>query len=139
MCYKTTLVDYSTDKATWTNITKAEITKEQTWFPVKAEIPSALTGQKIYIRIKGDETSEYFMGEDFAAQLAAGTQSQKTEFLFVSEIYYFGPTVLDGIKTVKATRIEDATVYDILGRRVLDTDNLKPGIYLQGGKKFIVR
>ncbi|MBP5171997.1 MAG: hypothetical protein ILP04_08105 [Bacteroidales bacterium] len=139
MCYKTTLVDYSTDKATWTNIVKAEISKEQTWFPVKAEIPAALAGQKIYLRIKGDETSEYFMGEDFAAQLAAGTQSQKTEFLFVSEIYYFGPTVLDGIMTVKATRIEDATVYDILGRRVLDTDNLKPGIYLQGGKKFIVR
>ena len=35
--------------------------------------------------------------------------------------------------------VEDTTIYDILGRRIADTQCLRPGmIYIQNGKKFVV-
>ena len=42
-------------------------------------------------------------------------------------------TAIDGVTTEKA----DAPIYDLSGRRVLNT--IKGGIYIQNGKKFIVK
>jgi hypothetical protein len=42
-------------------------------------------------------------------------------------------TAIDGVTTEKA----DAPIYDLSGRRVLNT--VKGGIYIQNGKKFIVK
>jgi hypothetical protein len=42
-------------------------------------------------------------------------------------------TVIEGVSTEKV----DAPIYDLTGRRVLNT--AKGGIYIQNGKKFIVK
>ena len=42
-------------------------------------------------------------------------------------------TAIDGVTTEKA----DAPIYDLSGRRVMQT--VKGGVYIQNGKKFIVK
>ncbi len=49
---------------------------------------------------------------------------------------YFAWGTKDGIAQVEADAV-DAPIYNLLGQKVKAAD--KPGIYLQGGKKFVVR
>ncbi len=136
-CYARTNVDISYDGATWENIASCEITENGKWFPVRAEMPAAATGKKAWVRIKGDETSDYFGAPELLAEVAAGTRTRTYEFLFVSEIYY----VEDTFSGLSSTRVQpkDDAVYDIFGRRMKHSDNLQPGLYIQAGKKFMVK
>lgn len=38
-----------------------------------------------------------------------------------------------------ATANDDNAVYDLRGRRISDTDDMRPGVYIRGGKKILVR
>lgn len=51
------------------------------------------------------------------------------------------PRNQSGIEDIAVDRpaIADDNVYDLMGRRVGNPDNLAPGIYIRGGKKFLVR
>ena len=49
---------------------------------------------------------------------------------------YEGLLTIDGVRTEPDSRSDDA-VYNLRGQRV-DADNLAPGIYIRGGKKFVV-
>ena len=42
------------------------------------------------------------------------------------------------VKKIYANAVNDGAIYDLLGRKV-DANNMKPGIYIQNGKKFIVK
>lgn len=42
------------------------------------------------------------------------------------------------VKKIYANGVNDGAIYDLLGRKV-DANNMKPGIYIQNGKKFIVK
>jgi hypothetical protein len=46
--------------------------------------------------------------------------------------------VVTDIHTLPANRVDDNHVYDLNGRRV-NADNLRPGLYIKGGKKMVVR
>lgn len=46
--------------------------------------------------------------------------------------------VSSGVSDITDAAEENAAVYDLMGRRMTH-DNLAPGIYISGGKKFIVR
>jgi hypothetical protein len=59
-------------------------------------------------------------------------------------IYYIGITeaanVVTGIQTVSQTKgtVRDGAIYDLSGRRVA-APQLKKGVYVSGGRKFVVR
>ncbi len=137
-CYKTTKVDISYDGAAWETIKTFDIYSTGRWFQVVAEMPAAATDKKAFVRIKGDETSGYFNSLEMEAEIAAGTRTRTTEYLFVSEIFYVQGSFVNTLPGVMAVPANDA-VYDIFGRRVLDTDNLQPGLYIQNGKKFMIK
>lgn len=44
-----------------------------------------------------------------------------------------------GISHVDATNVTDETIFDLQGRKVRSLNGLTPGIYIQGGKKIIVK
>lgn len=56
-------------------------------------------------------------------------------------LYYYGTLtstgIEDGVK-MDEEQIEDQTIYDIQGRKV-EGDVLRPGIYIRGGKKILVK
>lgn len=130
ICLDAVVADYSTDMVNWTNFARRQIDTFDLWLPVRAEIPASLKDQTVYIRIKGDG--------DFYYRTGLTEVNRKYEFLFISEIILFGPGEKTAIQTEKAVEADD-TVYDILGRRVPVSENLKPGLYIQGGRKFVVR
>ena len=137
-CYKTTNVDVSLDGTTWENIKAYDITEVGRWFQVEAKMPASLNGKKAWVRIKGDETSGFFSSPEFEAGVAAGTTKRTTEYLFVSEIFYVKSNFVNALPSVNVAPA-DETIYDIFGRRVMDVDNLQPGLYIQGGKKFMIK
>lgn len=137
-CYKTTNVDVSLDGTTWENIKAYDITEVGRWFQVEAKMPASLNGKKAWVRIKGDETSGFFSSPEFEAGVAAGTIKRTTEYLFLSEIFYVKADFVNAIPSVNVAPA-DENIYDIFGRRVMDVDNLQPGLYIQGGKKFMIK
>lgn len=137
--YKTTNVDVSLDGTTWETIKTADMYGEYGhWIQVTAEMPASLNGKKAWVRIKGDETSGYYSPAALEASFAAGTAHRTTEYLFVSEIFYVKADFVNAIPSVNVAPA-DENIYDIFGRRVLDVDNLQPGLYIQAGKKFMIK
>ncbi len=63
-----------------------------------------------------------------------GQQSAKSMVLSFDE--YDAPT---GIKELKGNGRSADVVYTIDGRRMQNADNLRPGIYVKGGRKMVVR
>lgn len=137
-CYKTTNVDVSLDGTTWETIKSFDIYENGRWFQITAEMPASLNGKKAWVRIKGDEKSGYFNSAEMDAEIAAGTRTRTTEFLFVSEIFYVKSNFVNALPSVIEVPT-DENIYDIFGRRVLDVDNLQPGLYIQKGKKFMIK
>lgn len=142
---QTTNFDYSIDNgATWKTFatgTIADSSVTNVWIPVTANIPEEIAGQKAMFRIQGDVNGGRTVGKDVYGLLNDTTTLANVltnEFLYISELFYLH-NVVNSIQPVVAGKNADDAIYDIYGRRMMDADILKPGFYIQGGKKFIVR
>ena len=80
----------------------------------------------------GEEGTTHFLNNGFKAYLPLETAGQSAVKAF---FFNFGgeTTGVDAVEVVKP----NAPIYDLSGRRVLST--VKGGIYIQNGKKFIVK
>ena len=52
-------------------------------------------------------------------------------------LYVYDPTA--GISTTNVVKSDDNAVYNLQGVRMPKNAQLAPGIYIRGGKKFVVR
>ena len=87
-------------------------------------------GVGFYVAVNGDDTSEFYNGAFKAYLEMPATQSTATFYGFDWD---GATTAIETVETEKA----NAPIYDLSGRRVLST--VKGGIYIQNGKKFIVK
>ncbi|MBQ9641351.1 MAG: hypothetical protein IJV06_07305 [Bacteroidaceae bacterium] len=61
--------------------------------------------------------------------------------MFYDGYFTLGTSLVDGINNIQATNEHIAhgeAVYDILGRRIFNTQFVRRGIYIKNGKKFMV-
>lgn len=118
--------------------------------PAAAEAVAELTGnqlghtagaakvvtENLYVLGKSGENVGFFKAKENTklgmnkAYLMAATQVAAIELQFGNEV-----TGIDAVES--ATNEADAPIYDLTGRRVNAT--VKGGIYIQNGKKFIVK
>jgi hypothetical protein len=77
---------------------------------------------------KVTEGGTHFLNNGFKAYLPKTTEAKTLRFNFGGET-----TAIDAVEVENA----NAPIYDLSGRRVLST--VKGGIYIQNGKKFIVK
>ena len=54
------------------------------------------------------------------------------------DVYYMANTVITGVEQLRSYN-EIQVIYDLTGRKVTDSENLKSGIYIVNGKKMMVR
>ena len=74
------------------------------------------------------------------AIMPEGTTSSSNRKINLSDIYIFGPGEADGIAEVSAeapAKKQNNAIYNLSGQRV--TSASRPGLYIQNGKKFMVK
>ena len=94
-------------------------------------LANGTNGVGFYIAEKNQETNTKFLNNAFKAYLPASAVTSGVKAL---RFNFDGETT--AIKTVE-TEKANAPIYDLSGRRVVNT--VKGGIYIQNGKKFIVK
>lgn len=146
--FKKQQAEYSLDGTTWTKFAEAELTGREAnfsgttgqlygWAELNAALPAEAANQdKIYVRVISDPTSEALTNS------AAGTIDVKANdtFEYVGNVQFSSSDTVDAIQTVEAKKQTDpnAPVYTISGMRV-SKQNLAKGVYIQNGKKFVVK
>lgn len=136
-CSNIVNLDYSTDGTTWVNFGKATIAEGGKWYRLEGEIPADVVGKHIYVRIQGDANAERVMLPELVDLIEIGEATLTWEFICVADIHIMGDsdTAIERIEADKAAGAKDAAIYDIMGRRVLNTEAGR--LYIQNGKKFI--
>ena len=108
-----------------------------------------LSGTNVDLALDGSNSTKYFvLGKDANGVLGLRTPSSSVAKIPANRAYLPAPTggsvnalrfdlgettAIENVVTEK----ENAPIYDLTGRRVLNT--VKGGIYIQNGKKFIVK
>ena len=94
------------------------------------------------------QTAKYTSGDDQGKKLDTKNihivdfWSNGTGDIVVDDIYLtnnsdYSPTAINEVKN-EESRIEDAAMYDLSGRR-LSTTPLRPGLYIKGGRKVVIK
>jgi len=133
---KSILIEYSVDGGqTWVSAGKGEISDLYYWYPVNIQLPEAANGQEaLKVRFYGDVNAERLYPYDEATDEWYTEETVVNEFWFLSAIQFNAASML-GIQMVNTDALRDSAIYDMQGRRVLNT---VPGmIYIQAGKKFV--
>ncbi len=145
--FKKQLAEYSLDGTTWTKFAEVELTAREAnfagvtgnlygWAELKGALPAEAGNQdKIYVRVISDPTSEALINT------AAGEIDTKIAdtFEYIGNVLFSSDDATNGISTLEAKKLNpNAPVYTISGVRVSKT-GLAKGIYIQNGKKFVVK
>ena len=93
-------------------------------------------GTNCYVLARGDQGIGFYLAEEHSILKANKTYLQLDGTAGTSALRLVLDETVTGINGV-ATEKVDAPIYDLSGRRVLNT--VKGGIYIQNGKKFIVK
>lgn len=143
--YKKQLADWSLDGTTWTNFASVELTAREAdfngtagqlygWSELVGTLPAeAINQEVVYVRIIGDTT-----GEDlYVTNTAAGDidTASATMFEYAGNVMITA-TNTDGITVVKNAEENDGAIYNLMGIKV---NNANKGIFIQNGKKFIMK
>ncbi len=94
------------------------------WADYDVMLPNTANKERVYVRLIPDVNSGYETSRLFDVY-----------GVYVANIFFTAePTV--AIETVES-EAEDAPIFDLMGRRVKSAD--APGIYIQNGKKFMIK
>lgn len=147
--FKKQLAEYSLDGTTWTQFAEGDLSTvartanfagtEGTlygWLELKGDLPAEAGDQdKVYVRVISDPTS------DALINTAAGAIDTKTAdaFEYIGNVAFISNDATNGISTVETKKASaNAPVYTVSGIRV-SKQGLAKGIYIQNGKKFVVK
>ena len=86
----------------------------------------------------GDIIPEYVYEPTAEGDEFLGWVGESYETMPAHDVYYMANTVITGVEQLRSDN-EILIIYDLTGRKVTDSENLKSGIYIVNGKKMMVR
>ena len=86
----------------------------------------------------GDVIPEYVYEPTEGDYTFLGWEGDAYETMPAHDVYYIANTVATGVEQLRNDN-EAQVIYDLTGRKVIDTENLKGGIYIVNGKKVLIK
>ena len=86
----------------------------------------------------GDVIPEYVYEPTEGDYTFLGWEGDAYETMPAHDVYYIANTVTTGVEQLRNDN-EALVIYDLTGRKVIDTENLKGGIYIVNGKKVLIK
>ena len=87
----------------------------------------------------GEKIPEYIYEPEEGEEVFLGWLGDEYETMPAHEIFLTAEMVPVGIEKLIGNGEQKTVIYDLQGRRVLDTQNLKAGIYIVNGKKVVLK
>jgi uncharacterized repeat protein (TIGR02543 family) len=86
----------------------------------------------------GDVIPEYVYEPTEGDYTFLGWEGDAYETMPAHDVYYIANMVTTGVEQLRNDN-EAQVIYDLTGRKVIDTENLKGGIYIVNGKKVLIK
>ena len=86
----------------------------------------------------GDVIPEYVYEPTEGDYTFLGWEGDAYETMPAHDVYYIANMVTTGVEQLRNNN-EAQVIYDLTGRKVIDTENLKGGIYIVNGKKVLIK